>query len=77
MAGFNVAGPADLDPSVAVIDDDLRAACLKALTLSRETARAYAEQVGASTYLVKPFKRPAFIAAVHELVGKGTEELRQ
>jgi two-component system, OmpR family, response regulator len=39
--------------------------------------RAYAEQVGASTYLVKPFKRPAFIAAVHELVGKGKGEIRQ
>jgi two-component system, OmpR family, response regulator len=39
--------------------------------------RAYAEQVGASTYLVKPFRRPAFLAAVHELVGKGSEEVRQ
>jgi len=39
--------------------------------------RAYAEQVGASTYLVKPFKRHAFTAAVHELVGKTKEEVRQ
>ena len=30
--------------------------------------RAYAEQVGASTYLVKPFKRKAFRAAVDELL---------
>ncbi len=35
--------------------------------------RAYAEQVGASTYLVKPFKRTAFAAAVYELVGKPEE----
>jgi two-component system, OmpR family, response regulator len=33
--------------------------------------RAYAEQVGASTYLVKPFRRHAFTAAVYELVGTG------
>jgi DNA-binding response OmpR family regulator len=39
--------------------------------------RAYAEQVGASTYLVKPFRRPAFLAAVHELVGNGVEAVRQ
>jgi hypothetical protein len=45
VAGFNVAGPADLDPSVAAVDDDLRAACLRALSLSRTSARAYAEQV--------------------------------
>jgi two-component system OmpR family response regulator len=31
--------------------------------------RAYAEQVGASTYLVKPFKRQAFNAAVLQLIG--------
>ena len=40
--------------------------------------RAYAEQVGASIYLVKPFKRHAFAAAVHELVGNGVKkEVRQ
>ena len=38
--------------------------------------RAYAEQVGASTYLVKPFKRQAFTAAVHELVSSLAEETR-
>jgi len=38
--------------------------------------RAYAEQVGASTYLVKPFKRQAFTAAVRELVGSLSGETR-
>jgi glycosyltransferase involved in cell wall biosynthesis len=45
VAGFDVPGPKDLDPSVCVVGDDLKAACLEALTLSRQTARAYAEQV--------------------------------
>jgi glycosyltransferase involved in cell wall biosynthesis len=44
VAGFNAPGPRDLDPSVATVGDDLRAACLTSLTLSRETARTYAEQ---------------------------------
>jgi DNA-binding response OmpR family regulator len=38
--------------------------------------RAYAEQVGASTYLVKPFKRQAFTAAVRDLVGSLSGETR-
>ncbi len=38
--------------------------------------RAYAEQVGASTYLVKPFKRHVFAAAVKELIGNLAEETR-
>lgn len=45
VAGYAAPGPKDLDPSVAAADDDLRAACLKALTLSREAARAYAERI--------------------------------
>ncbi|MGH6970344.1 MAG: glycosyltransferase family 4 protein, partial [Caulobacteraceae bacterium] len=45
VAGYVVPGPKDLESSVAVADDDLRAACLKALTLSRSAARAYAERV--------------------------------
>jgi two-component system, OmpR family, response regulator len=40
--------------------------------------RAYAEQMGASTYLVKPFKRQAFNAAVLEIIEHGVlEEGRQ
>jgi glycosyltransferase involved in cell wall biosynthesis len=45
VAGFNVPGPQDLDASVAVVDGDLRAACLRALELDRSATRAYAEQV--------------------------------
>ncbi|MEJ0064272.1 MAG: glycosyltransferase [Caulobacteraceae bacterium] len=44
LAGFNAPGPKDLDPSVAAVGDDLRAACLDALTLDRAAARAYAER---------------------------------
>jgi glycosyltransferase involved in cell wall biosynthesis len=44
VAGFNAPGPKDLDPSVAAVGDDLRAACLQALTLHRNDARAYAER---------------------------------
>ena len=37
--------------------------------------RAFAEQVGASSYLVKPFKRQGFNAAVEKLLsGEGVEE---
>ncbi|HXQ17358.1 MAG TPA: glycosyltransferase family 1 protein [Caulobacteraceae bacterium] len=43
VAGFNAPGPQDLDRSVAAVGDDLRAACLEALTLDRSAARAYAE----------------------------------
>ena len=38
--------------------------------------RAYAEQVGASTYLVKPFRRQVFTAAVRELIGSLSGETR-
>jgi len=44
VAGFDAPGPKDLDPTVAAVSGDLRAACLKALTLYRATARAYAER---------------------------------
>lgn len=44
VAAFPVKGPGDVIGSapVGVLDDDLRAACLKALTLSREDCRAFA-----------------------------------
>lgn len=44
VAAFPVEGPRDVlgDAPVAVLGEDLRAACLKALTISREEARAYA-----------------------------------
>lgn len=44
VAAFPVEGPRDVlgDAPVAVLDEDLRAACLKALAISREEARAYA-----------------------------------
>jgi glycosyltransferase involved in cell wall biosynthesis len=45
VAAFNAPGPRDLIPGsgAGAVNDDLRAACLEALTMSRETARAYAE----------------------------------
>jgi glycosyltransferase involved in cell wall biosynthesis len=44
IAAFPVAGPRDVitDPAVGALDDDLRAACLRALNLSREKCRAFA-----------------------------------
>jgi len=44
VAAFPVAGPRDVlaGAPVAALDADLRAACLKALTLSREQCRAFA-----------------------------------
>jgi glycosyltransferase involved in cell wall biosynthesis len=44
VAGFDAPGPKDLDRAVAAVGDDLRAACLQALTLDRGAARAYAER---------------------------------
>ena len=44
VAGFDAPGPKDLDPAVAAVGDDLRAACLEALALDRGAARAYAER---------------------------------
>ncbi len=42
VAAFPVPGPIDVvGPSAGVLDVDLRAACLKALTVPREAARAY------------------------------------
>ncbi|WP_245624419.1 glycosyltransferase family 4 protein [Belnapia moabensis] len=45
VAAFPVTGPLDVvtDPRVGVLDEDLRAACLRALECSREAARAHAE----------------------------------
>src|SRR5262249_55923624 len=45
VAGFPVAAARDLvgDAPVAVLDEDLRAACLRALVLSRTHCRAFAE----------------------------------
>jgi glycosyltransferase involved in cell wall biosynthesis len=44
IAAFPVAGPRDVvaGAPVAALDEDLRVACLKALTLSRERCRAFA-----------------------------------
>ncbi len=44
VAAFPVEGPRDVlgDAPVAVLDEDLQKACLKALTISRDAARAYA-----------------------------------
>jgi len=42
VAAFPVAGPIDVvGPAAGVLDEDLRAACLKALTIPREAAREY------------------------------------
>jgi glycosyltransferase involved in cell wall biosynthesis len=45
VAGFPAAATRDVigDAPVAVLDEDLRAACLRALALSREDCRAFAE----------------------------------
>lgn len=44
VAAFPVTGPKDViaDHPIGAIDDDLRAACLRALTMSRETCRNFA-----------------------------------
>ncbi len=44
VAAFPVMGPKDVigDDAIGVLDDDLRAACLGALNLSREACRAFA-----------------------------------
>jgi glycosyltransferase involved in cell wall biosynthesis len=44
VAGFNAPGPKDFDRSVVAVGDDLKAACLEALTFDRTAARAYAER---------------------------------
>jgi glycosyltransferase involved in cell wall biosynthesis len=42
VAAFPVPGPIDVvAPSAGVLDEDLRAACLKALTIPREQAREH------------------------------------
>ena len=42
VAAFPVPGPIDVvGPDAGVLDEDLRAACLKALTIPREAAREY------------------------------------
>src|SRR6202021_3664352 len=42
VASYPVPGPIDVvGPGAGVLDEDLRAACLKALTLSREQARKH------------------------------------
>jgi hypothetical protein len=44
VAAFPVPGPLDIvtDERIGVLDEDLRAACLKALSLSRENCRQHA-----------------------------------
>jgi len=44
VAGFVASGPKDFDRSVVAVDDDLRAACLRALEMDRGAAHTYAEQ---------------------------------
>ncbi|HJS32444.1 MAG TPA: glycosyltransferase family 1 protein [Alphaproteobacteria bacterium] len=46
IAAYPVTGPIDVigDSDAGALDDDLRAACLKALSLPRERARAHAER---------------------------------
>ena len=48
VAAYPVAGPKDVigGRPVGVLDDDLRAACLKALTISRSACRAFAVNFG-------------------------------
>ena len=45
VAGYNVPGPRDLIPGskAGAVNDDLKTACMEALTMLREDARAYAE----------------------------------
>ena len=46
VAGYPVSGPVDIIPGsgAGALDDDLRAACLAAIELSREDARRHAEE---------------------------------
>ncbi len=46
VAGFNAPGPKDIIPgsNAGAVSDDLRAACLEALTMDRAVTRAYAEK---------------------------------
>jgi hypothetical protein len=46
VAAFPVTGPIDVigDAPVGVLDNDLKAAALRALEVSRDECRAYAEQ---------------------------------
>ena len=48
IAGFPVSGPRDVigDQPVGVLDEDLRAACLGALALSRDRCRAFTRGLG-------------------------------
>jgi glycosyltransferase involved in cell wall biosynthesis len=45
VAAFPVSGPIDIIPgsSAGIVDDDLKTACMSALTLSRDDTRAHAE----------------------------------
>jgi hypothetical protein len=44
VAAYPVQGPLDVigDANCGALDNDLRAACLRALTIPRQTARAFA-----------------------------------
>jgi glycosyltransferase involved in cell wall biosynthesis len=44
VAGFDAPGPKDFDRSVVAVGNDLRAACLEALSFDRDAARTYAER---------------------------------
>ena len=66
VAAFPVSGPRDVigDAPVAALDEDLRSACLRALTLPREECRAFAQDKTweASTR--------AFLANVRHVAGR-------
>jgi glycosyltransferase involved in cell wall biosynthesis len=75
VAAFPVAGPRDVlaGAPVAALDADLRAACLKALTLSREQCRAFALgktwEASARSFLAN-VRRVAVGAAVAQEMGE-------
>jgi glycosyltransferase involved in cell wall biosynthesis len=75
VAAFPVAGPRDVlaGAPVAALDADLRAACLKALTLSREQCRAFALdkswETSARIFLAN-VRRVAVCAAVAQEMGE-------
>jgi glycosyltransferase involved in cell wall biosynthesis len=75
VAGFPVAGPRDVvaGAPVAALDADLRAACLKALTLSRAQCRAFALgktwEASARSFLAN-VRRVAVGAAVAQELGE-------
>jgi glycosyltransferase involved in cell wall biosynthesis len=80
VAAFPVTGPLDViaDHPIGALDQDLRAACLRALTMSRETCRAFALErswensarqfIGNVAVLKNRVPRPAPVLAGHSPV---------